>query len=308
MKQKFQSLTYKSGDLIESINKKLNSILISKPNELKINSKIAATTNKNIYDVLVTEKWLVYVEASNNMIKNDWSLFIENIDNSQRIEIDKGKLDITKLKMVTPTFMGPLIAASNGKVAWSTFETDSTGATKAVLKLYDIANKTYKVIDKLDINDGEFGKPSIDGEWLVYDKGKIDMEKLERSGTIILLNLKNNKKTVLDKGMNVIDASIKYPYVIWKSGDLSIKMLNLETRTQKNIVFSSNGLWNISINRKYVAWNSNENGLKLYSIDKNQIIDFKDTGVTNGGNLTDNILWWYVRGANNPTSEWIIVK
>ena len=286
-----------------------NYIFITEKNNLKIENKILATYHKKIYTTVVTDEWIVYAEASNDMIKSDWTIFAQNLNTGKRIEIDKGKIDsvLAQSKFETMTLLGPLISASNKKVIWSTFEPDKNNSIKAVIKMYDIEQNKYKVIDQIDISDGEFGKPSIDGEWIVCDLGKIDVKAQGRWGTIFLYNILNNEKKLLDKNLGVHGASIKYPNIVWNADRYNIKMFNIISNGLKKIVNNGNiALWNVSLNDKYVTWYSNAKGLYLYSIKDDKVIDFKNNGVVSGGNFSGNILWWRVKNDSSVTSEWIL--
>ncbi|MGJ7045328.1 hypothetical protein [Thermoanaerobacterium thermosulfurigenes] len=278
-----------------------NSIFVTS-SDGSIMLKINAGVSKNIYDAKVMGNWIVYVESSNDMTKSDWVLYAQNIDDNRRIEIDKGNVANAKVK--TPTLLGALISASNGKITWTAFEKDKE-SVNAIVKLYDIENNTYKIIDKLNVEDGEFGQPGLDGDWLVYDIGKIDMKALARNGKLILVNLKNNEKRILDDGLRVSGASIKYPYVVWNSGDSILKLYNIKTKEEKTIVnWGRTGVWNSSLNDKFISWNTNGDGLYIYSIEKGETLKLKDSGITSGGNISGNILWWYVKG-EKCKSEWI---
>ncbi|OXT07129.1 hypothetical protein CE561_08915 [Thermoanaerobacterium thermosaccharolyticum] len=278
-----------------------NSIFVTS-SDGSIMLKINAGVSKNIYDAKVMGNWIVYVESSNDMTKSDWVLYAKNIDDNRRIEIDKGNVANAKVK--TPTLLGALISASNGKITWTAFEKDKE-SVNAIVKLYDIENNTYKIIDKLNVEDGEFGQPGLDGDWLVYDIGKIDMKALARNGKLILVNLKNNEKRILDDGLRVSGASIKYPYVVWNSGDSILKLYNIKTKEEKTIVnWGRTGVWNSSLNDKFISWNTNGDGLYIYSIEKGETLKLKDSDVTSGGNISGNILWWYVKG-EKCKSEWI---
>ncbi|AFK85818.1 MULTISPECIES: hypothetical protein [Thermoanaerobacterium] len=278
-----------------------NSIFVTS-SDSSIIFKINAGISKNIYDAKVMGNWIVYVESSNDMTKSDWALYAKNIDDNRRIEIDKG--NVVNAKVKTPTLLGALIAASNDKIVWTAFEKDEK-SVNAIVKLYDIENNTYKIIDRLNVEDGEFGQPGLDGDWLVYDIGKIDMKALARNGKLVLVNLKNNEKRILDEGLKVSGASIKFPYGVWNSGDSILKLYNIKTKEEKTIVnWGMTGVWNSSLNDKFISWNTNGDGLYIYSIEKGEILKLKDSGITSGGNISDNILWWYVKG-EKCKSEWI---
>ncbi|AGB17965.1 hypothetical protein [Thermoanaerobacterium thermosaccharolyticum] len=284
------------------VNPEVDNSIFATSSNGSIMLKINAGASKNIYDAKVMGNWIVYVESSNDMTKSDWVLYAQNIDDNRRIEIDKGK--VADVKTETPTLLGALISASNGKIVWTAFEKDKE-SVNAIVKLYDIENNTYKIIDKLNVEDGEFGQPGLDGDWIVYDIGKIDMKALARNGELVLVNLKNNEKRILDEGLRVSGASIKYPYIVWNSGDSILKLYNIKTKEEKTIVnWGMTGVWNSSLNDKFISWNTNGDGLYIYSIEKGETLRLKDSDVTSGGNISGNILWWYVKG-EKCKSEWI---
>ncbi|NLZ49512.1 MAG: hypothetical protein GX895_12190 [Clostridiales bacterium] len=281
-----------------------NKILITDANGEKVIKEIPATKNKDIYSAAVTDKWIVYAEASNDLIKWDWAIYAIDTESEKKVQVDMWKLDESSTAFDVPTMIGPKISASNQQVAWSTFEADSKNAVKAIVKMYDLKNNSYKIIDEIDAKEGEFGHPSISGEWIVYDKGKIDTEKQGRFGSIFLVNTKDNSKKMLEEGMNVVAPAINYPYIVWGSGRSTIKIYDDKKQTTK-IVVQNNGTeyWNFTINDKYVAWYSTKDSLDVYSIKENKIISLIDTGVTNGGKLSNNLLWWYKLGEG--TTQWL---
>lgn len=286
-----------------------NNIFICEPDNFSIIKKVHSSNTKVIYDAQISGNWIVYVEAKNDMPKFDWDIFAIDSNNYKQIEVDNGKIAESDLVLETPTMIGPYLSASDGRIAYSTFEKDSNNLYVAALNIYDLKSSTKKAIDKIPVQDGEFSHPKIDGKWIIYDKGKIDVKQQGRFGTVILYNLNTKSRREIDSGMSVSSGSIKYPYIVWNSGRSILKLYNIENHETKVIRESSkNECWIPTLNQDYITWYDSSDELKVYSIAQQKIITIRQSGVTNGGIINNNILWWPEKGSSTPISYWINLK
>ncbi len=162
---------------------------------------IESSYNKPIYTAtLAANKWVVFAEATNDMICSDWEIKAINTENKEIYTIDNGKVNPSALKLSGTTFMAPLLNSSGSKIVWSTFEPEKDGSYIAVIRLYDLETKESKLIDQNNKESEEFGHPKIDGNYIVYDKGRIDQQAGCRFGTVYLKDITINDSVELDNG------------------------------------------------------------------------------------------------------------
>lgn len=285
---------------------KINSIYIvdkSGNNRMKL---MDSTDNKLIYTVALADPWVVYAQATDDMICADWEIKAINIETKKIIDIDYGKVRPSQLNMEgVATLMGPMLSSSGTKIAWTTFELDETNHGIAVVRSYDLSSNKSVLIDQNGQPLEEFGHPKIDGNLVVYDKGHI-VQGIGREGTVYIKNLSTNESQEIESGMGVCEPCIKYPYVAWNSGN-RIKIYNIETKTITKISGNSVG-WTPSINAQYVSWLGNDQAAAavcLYKLPSGPAFKVFAGRTVLGGTLSGNLLSWPKKAAGPLVTEYI---
>lgn len=286
-----------------------NYIWISKPGQTECERILYKSQEKFISEAAISDNWIVFSESSNNMTKADWTIRAYRIDDGSIYTIDRGHPTLTDASFDTPTLIGPLITAYGDRAIWTGFEYDAQGKPVAVVKMCELQKQTIEVIDQKPVTEGEFGQPSLYKNWLAYDSGKMSLETQSRNASIVLVNIQEkDKHIVVDSGRNLVNPVIFDEYFAWKSHDSIINICKINNiNARETLTFDPSGVWNLSASGIYLTWNVNNDQASVYSVKDKAMVTVKDRDVSNGGNLSGNIFWWYLKKAGSITVEWVVL-
>lgn len=295
-----------NGDLIareaEQANSTTNSIWLVSQEGTRKKEIAKSSQGKVIYSAITTNNWVIYAEAENDPIKSDWKIIGINIDSLETKEIDKAQIKGGEIPFITPTEIGPYLACSKEFITWMAYEPSPSGTPISVIRLYNIKTSENRAIDEISVKDGAgFGFPSIDNEFLVYHRGKIDPHAAGFQGTIVFRNLRTGEMRELDHGLQVSSPVIKYPYVAWNQKD-TIRLINLES----NVIKTLGSGWSPSLNNNLVAWAESGFIVNAYDLNKGETVTIRSSNALMG-RITGDIFYWFIR-SEGPIVEWMDIS
>ncbi len=212
--------------------------------------------SRTLFAAALTGDTVLWVEAGEGMIMADWHLWARDLVTDEQWEIDRGRLDPGRTPTENPTLLAPPISVSGNHVVYTVFEPGGPNGTRVALRLYDLSTGASETLDQVtDVRLDELGVPAVDGRWVVYNPGHIDQEEQARYGAIVLMDLETHERQVLDEGFRVCSPAIRGRYVVWVSGEYSIKLYDIETGAERVVVTrGGSGVWGPGVNDKVVVW------------------------------------------------------
>ncbi len=259
-------------------------------------------TPRKLFEAVLTGDILVWVETDEGMIMADWQLWARNLVTGRQWEIDHGRLEPDKTPVVNPTLFAPPISTSGNLLLWTAFEPGGPAGTRDVLRLHNLETGEGEVLDQVDdIDLSNLGVCGVSGDYVVYNPGRIEPDKQARYGKIVLLNLKSRERKVLEEGYRVASPSIRGRYVVWASGEYSIKLYDIETGAVRTVVtWGGSGVWSPTVNEKVVVWHHGGSEVFVVPTTLNQTSTGSSSAIslgqaTGGGRIDGPFLYWHAR-------------
>lgn len=244
--------------------------------------------SKNIKSAVTDGKYIGWVEASDNMGMwgDDWRIYIKDLNTQDVKMIAKSKFGEDDI-LNNQFSVEPHLSINNGKLVWSTYESDGDNKSSSIF-LYDLKENKQKIIQTLKGNDNyHFSGPHIYGNYIVWDESKISGQ--EDIGGVYLYSIAENLILKLsDRGTS---SNIWGDNVAWVEGNKKVMLYNIKSKKKIEIPTYSGEVWAVSLNREYVTWYSNNSSMKVYNILKNntQLINIP---IISGPTIYYDILTW----------------
>lgn len=244
--------------------------------------------SKNIKSAVTEGKYIGWVEASDNMGMwgDDWRIYIKDLNTQDVKMIAKSKFGEDDV-LNNQFSVEPHLSINNGKLVWSTYESDGDNKSSSIF-LYDLKENKQKIIQTLKGNDNyHFSGPHIYGNYIVWDESKISGQ--EDIGGVYLYSIAENKTLKLsDQGAF---SNIWGDNVVWVEKNKKAILYNIKSKKKIEIPTYSSEVWAVSLNKDYVTWYSNNSSMKVYNILKNntQLINIP---IISGPTIYYDILTW----------------
>ncbi|NNG67047.1 hypothetical protein [Caldanaerobacter subterraneus] len=259
-------------------------------------------SNKNIHNAVTDGKYVAWVEASDNLIRNDWSIYVKDLASRSVTKIDYGKLD-NEISSKIPFSQEPKLSLNESKLVWSTYELENDKILCSLI-LYDLKKNKKDTIRSIDgLGKSYIGHPKVFGDFIVWHEGKIEGQS--EVGEVYLYNIANGQ--IVKISDNGVTPNIYGENIVWVSDKSRIMLYNIK---KKNIVEITRGggieeRWLPSLNDEYVTWYDSMGKVELYNIKlaKIQILPVK---TNNASRIFDNILTW-IKWENDKTTPQFLV-
>jgi len=260
-------------------------------------------SNKNIHNAVTDGEYVAWVEASDNLVRNDWSIYVKDLKSGFVTKIDYGKLD-NKISSKIPFSQEPKLSLNASKLVWSTYELKNDKILCSLI-LYDLKKNRKDTIRSIDgLGKSYIGHPKVFGDFIVWHEGKIEGQT--EVGKVYLYNITNGQIVKISE--NGITPNIYGENMVWVSDKTSIMLYNIK---KKNIVEISKGgrieeRWLPSLNERYITWYDNMGKVEVYDIKTNtmQILSVK---TNNASEILGNIITWIKWEDDKTTPQFLIL-
>ncbi len=195
----------------------LDTITFSGVNIFDVQESTTTLLQKPIKDTRVIKQaylsdgWLLWEEDEDRVIYDssygkDWSVFARNLNTDELIEIDHEKKLNTGSDSILKYTSPMNLSISGERVVYTVFDTIDGGEICAMIKLFDLNKKTFKIIDyKKDYKGGFYSYPSISGDKIVWSYSDCDLIfRGSESGHVFLYDLNTGKKTQLTQRSDIL--------------------------------------------------------------------------------------------------------
>ena len=261
----------------------------------------ASDPNLEIYDAVYGDKWLVWVESSPNLARDDWTIWAKNLNNGAVITVASNEVTFEQVKTCTITLLGPLLynsPLSKGILVWSAFG--------------KVNNQIVTYIEKCDLNTGQrerldynpnvyLGKydcPSIDYPYIVYTWYVIQPEEANTFGNVMLFDLRTGEKRKIGDGVRSGSAKVYYPYVVW-SQEKEIILYDIRTRKSRAVVKDCDEIWGPMLNDHAFTWMVSSPSLNIYLLPSGPQTVVVENTYSYG--LIRDLIYWHPKSEEHIT-------
>lgn len=269
-----------------------------------------------------SKDWMVWVEDETQVETDDtneseWTIYAKNLKTGILFEVDKRKKLEIDPDSISKYCSPRKISISNDKIVYTIFDELEDKSIGEVIKLYDLTQKKYEIIDyKKDYKDGFYSYPSIYENNIVWSSSICDKAYVgEERGTTFLYNIeKKQKSQISGTSTEILWPNIYNNFVVAREktngGNINSKIVLKDINKNQNWITIAEpasdfykGYNNIEtflpqINFDYLIWGDNVNqDCLIYSINNNKIYKLAESDpikkrIVNYG-LFDKFIFWY---------------